>query len=127
MFKPVFNLKIRLLNSILCRNQNIIYLFFYGVGILILESKMLYDGEIFSQNKRSRFFFLCSHFVIFSIFFSAVLNYLDLALGHSQGISQPRSFRPRQIFSLFKSLFQREYLLSRKCRPRVFPFAIFVQ
>lgn len=124
MFKPVFNLNMRSLNSILCRNQNIIFLFFHGVGKLILESKMLHDWEIFSQNKRSRFFFLCSHFVIF---FSAVLNYLDLALGHSQRISQPRSLRPRQIFSLFKSLFQREYLLSRKRGSRVFPFAIFVQ
>lgn len=66
------------------------------------------------------------YYYYFIIIFN-VLNYLDLALRHSQRIGEPRSLRPRQIFSLFKSLFQREYLLSRKRGSRVFPLAILVQ
>lgn len=53
--------------------------------------------------------------------------YLDLALRHAQGVRQPRALRPRQVLSLFKSLFQREDLLSRKRGARVFPFPVFVQ
>ncbi len=53
--------------------------------------------------------------------------HLHLALRHAQGVRQPRALRPRQVLRLFKSLFQREDLLSGEGGPRVFPLPVFVQ
>lgn len=55
------------------------------------------------------------------------VGYLDLALGHAQGVGQPGSLGARQIFRLFESFFQGEDLLPGERGPRVLPFAVFVQ
>lgn len=53
--------------------------------------------------------------------------HLHLALGHSQRVGKPRALWACQVLGLLESLLQREDLLARERRPRVFLLAILVQ
>lgn len=56
-----------------------------------------------------------------------VVVYLDLALGHAQGVGQSSSLWSRQVFGLFESFLQSKDLLSGESGSSVFPLPVLVQ
>lgn len=53
--------------------------------------------------------------------------YLDLGLGHAQGVGQLGALGPRQVLGLLERLLQREDLLAAERGPRVLLLAVLVR